>query len=351
MILMVDNYDSFTFNLVQAIARLEPDVRVVRNDEFDVAEELSRKPRRIVISPGPGRPEDAGRIDRDDRAAERQGIPLLGVCLGHQAIAVAHGATVSRAPVPVHGKTSRISHDGRGIFAGLSNPFEATRYHSLAVAERTLSGGARDDRAFRGRARHGDSPSRRCRLRASSSIRVDSLDRRAEVDRRTSCAGASIEPPRRAPRIAERRPLSGEDGEGGFPRPDGGPSDGRAERALLLGLAARGETPEEVAGAVSALRAEDDAGGVAPVAARGHLRHRRRRRGDVQRLDGGGARLRRRGRAPLRSTATAPSRRSAARRTSSRRSAFPSKRLPRRSRRISRTGDSRFSSLPRSIRR
>ncbi len=138
MILMVDNYDSFTFNLVQAIAVLDADVRVVRNDEFDVAEEISRKPSRIVISPGPGRPEDAGRTIETIRAAERERIPLLGVCLGHQAIAVAHGATVSRAPVPVHGKTSRISHEGKGIFAGLTIPFEATRYHSLTVAENTL---------------------------------------------------------------------------------------------------------------------------------------------------------------------------------------------------------------------
>ena len=138
MILVVDNYDSFTFNLVQAIAVIDPDVRVVRNDAFEVAPELSRRPDRIVISPGPGRPEDAGRTIETIRAAEREGIPLLGVCLGHQAIAVAHGAVVSRAPAPVHGKTSRISHSGRGIFAGLSDPFEATRYHSLAVEEATL---------------------------------------------------------------------------------------------------------------------------------------------------------------------------------------------------------------------
>ena len=138
MILMVDNYDSFTFNLVQAIAIIDPDVRVVRNDAFEVAAEISRKPDRIVISPGPGRPEDAGRTIETIRAAESEGIPLLGVCLGHQAIALAHGAVVSRAPAPVHGKTSRISHSGRGIFEGLSDRFEATRYHSLAVEEATL---------------------------------------------------------------------------------------------------------------------------------------------------------------------------------------------------------------------
>lgn len=140
MILVVDNYDSFTYNLVQAIGVLRPDIRVVRNDCFDVAEELGRRPERIVISPGPGRPEDSGRSLDVIRAAERERIPLLGVCLGHQAIAVAHGAVVSRAPVLMHGKTSLIRHEAEGLFRGLSNPFEATRYHSLAVREETLPG-------------------------------------------------------------------------------------------------------------------------------------------------------------------------------------------------------------------
>ena len=138
MILMVDNYDSFTWNLVQAIAVFEPDVRVVRNDAFDPAEELGRGPAGVVISPGPGTPERAGRSIETIRAAEERRIPLLGVCLGHQALAVAHGAVVDRAPRIMHGKTSRISHDGRGIFRGVSNPFDATRYHSLAVREETL---------------------------------------------------------------------------------------------------------------------------------------------------------------------------------------------------------------------
>jgi anthranilate synthase component 2 len=138
MILMIDNYDSFTYNLVQAISAFDADVRVVRNDAFDVAEELGRSPSRIVISPGPGTPERAGQSIAVILAAEEKRIPLLGVCLGHQAIAVAHGAVVDRAPAPMHGKTSRIDHGGRGIFLGLSRPFEATRYHSLAVREETL---------------------------------------------------------------------------------------------------------------------------------------------------------------------------------------------------------------------
>jgi anthranilate synthase component 2 len=131
VILVVDNYDSFTFNLVQILATLDPDVAVVRNDALTVDEILARRPGRIVVSPGPGRPEDAGvscaLIERD------VDIPLLGVCLGHQALGAVFGGRVSRAPTLMHGKTSEITHDGRGLFTGLSNPFTATRYHSLAV--------------------------------------------------------------------------------------------------------------------------------------------------------------------------------------------------------------------------
>jgi anthranilate synthase component 2 len=131
VILVVDNYDSFTFNLVQILATLDPDVAVVRNDALTVDEILAKKPDRIVVSPGPGRPEDAGvscaLIGRNTD------IPLLGVCLGHQALGAVFGGRVSRAPNLMHGKTSEIAHDGRGLFEGLSNPFTATRYHSLAV--------------------------------------------------------------------------------------------------------------------------------------------------------------------------------------------------------------------------
>ena len=131
MILVVDNYDSFTFNLVQILATLDPDVAVVRNDALTVDEILERRPDRIVISPGPGRPEDAGVSCA--LIARNAGIPLLGVCLGHQALGAVFGGRVSRAPTLMHGKTSEITHDGRGLFTGLANPFAATRYHSLAV--------------------------------------------------------------------------------------------------------------------------------------------------------------------------------------------------------------------------
>jgi anthranilate synthase component 2 len=131
MILVVDNYDSFTYNLVQILSTLDEDVRVVRNDALTVDAVFAAKPDRIVVSPGPGRPEDAGISCELIRRNET--IPLLGVCLGHQVLGAVFGGTVSRAPVLMHGKTSEIAHDGTGLFAGLPSPFTATRYHSLVV--------------------------------------------------------------------------------------------------------------------------------------------------------------------------------------------------------------------------
>jgi anthranilate synthase/aminodeoxychorismate synthase-like glutamine amidotransferase len=135
-LLMVDNYDSFTWNLVQLLTVAGADLTVVRNDAWTVDELLARRPAGIVLSPGPGRPEAAGVcVELLRRGAD---VPLLGVCLGHQALAVAFGATVERAPRLLHGKTSAIRHEGTGVFAGLPVPFEATRYHSLAVPEESL---------------------------------------------------------------------------------------------------------------------------------------------------------------------------------------------------------------------
>ena len=136
MILMVDNYDSFTYNLVQMLTAAGAEVEVLRNDAASAAAMLARKPRGIVLSPGPGRPEDAGVCL--DLVRLRPRVPLLGVCLGHQTVGVAFGATVDRAPRLMHGKTSPIRHGGQGVFAGLPNPFEATRYHSLEVKAGTL---------------------------------------------------------------------------------------------------------------------------------------------------------------------------------------------------------------------
>ena len=136
MILMIDNYDSFTYHLVQMLTAAGAEVDVVRNDAQSVKALLAREPEGIVLSPGPGRPEDAGVCL--DLLRRRAPVPLLGVCLGHQALGLAFGATVDRAPRLMHGKTSPVRHGDAGIFAGLPNPFEATRYHSLEVKEPTL---------------------------------------------------------------------------------------------------------------------------------------------------------------------------------------------------------------------
>ncbi|MCK9537638.1 anthranilate synthase component II [Dokdonella sp.] len=134
MLLMIDNYDSFTFNLVQYFGELGQEVRVLRNDAIDVAGIRALAPQAIVISPGPGTPDEAGVSLALLRELAGE-LPILGVCLGHQAIGQVFGGRVVRAREIMHGKTSPIHHAGRGVFAGLPNPFEATRYHSLVVAQ------------------------------------------------------------------------------------------------------------------------------------------------------------------------------------------------------------------------
>ena len=136
MILMVDNYDSFTWNLVQMLAVAGAEVEVVRNDACGAGAMLARRPAGVVLAPGPGRPDTAGVCV--ELLQRRAPVPVLGVCLGHQALGVAFGAAVERAPRLLHGKTSPVRHQGEGVFAGLPDPFEATRYHSLAVREETL---------------------------------------------------------------------------------------------------------------------------------------------------------------------------------------------------------------------
>ena len=135
MLLVIDNYDSFTYNLVQYLSEIGQEVRVVRNDEIPAADIAGLAPSHIVISPGPCTPNEAG-ISLEVIKTYAGKIPILGVCLGHQAIGQAFGGKVVRAARVMHGKTSQIFHDGKGLFTGLPNPFEATRYHSLVI-ERT----------------------------------------------------------------------------------------------------------------------------------------------------------------------------------------------------------------------
>lgn len=134
MVLLIDNYDSFTWNLAHRLGELGAEVRVVRNDAITVDEIERARPERLVISPGPGRPETAGvTVDALRRFCGR--LPVLGVCLGHQALAVAFGGRVVRASAPMHGKVSHVTHDGTHLFTGVPSPFDAGRYHSLVIAK------------------------------------------------------------------------------------------------------------------------------------------------------------------------------------------------------------------------
>ena len=137
MLLMIDNYDSFTYNVVQYLGELGANVRVVRNDEIDVSSVAALSPEKIVVSPGPCTPNEAG-ISMAVIEQYAGKIPILGICLGHQSIGQVFGGEVVRARQVMHGKTSPIHHRGEGVFSGLSQPFEATRYHSLVVAKDTL---------------------------------------------------------------------------------------------------------------------------------------------------------------------------------------------------------------------
>jgi anthranilate synthase component 2 len=141
MLFLLDNYDSFTFNLVHTFGDLGARAHVVRNDRITVDAVLALDPDAIVISPGPCTPKEAGITCALVQAASDHGVPLLGVCLGHQAIGAVFGGDVVRAPTPVHGKLSTIHHQGRGVFRGINGPFQATRYHSLVVRRDTLPDG------------------------------------------------------------------------------------------------------------------------------------------------------------------------------------------------------------------
>jgi anthranilate synthase/aminodeoxychorismate synthase-like glutamine amidotransferase len=137
-VLVIDSYDSFVYNLVQYIGELGAEPIVVRNDTLSVDEAVALEPDLVLLSPGPGRPEDAGIVCEAITRFAEQGVPVLGVCLGHQAIGHVYGGQVVRAPELMHGKTSEVQHDGAGVFAGLPTPFTATRYHSLVVDPDTV---------------------------------------------------------------------------------------------------------------------------------------------------------------------------------------------------------------------
>lgn len=158
-VLMIDNYDSFTWNLVQALRGLGAAVNVVRNDQLTVDEALAKRPSHLVVSPGPGRPEDAG-ISMEVIRAFLGKAPILGVCLGHQALGAVCGAKVVRAQRLMHGKASPVRHDGQTVYKGLSDPFEAGRYHSLVVEDLpdTLITTAWTDEGERMGMRHRDHP-------------------------------------------------------------------------------------------------------------------------------------------------------------------------------------------------
>ena len=137
MILLIDNYDSFSYNLYQLLGELDPDIRVIRNDEMTAEQIGELAPEKIILSPGPGRPENAGIIIEVVQELGNR-IPILGVCLGHQAVCAAYGASITYAGRLMHGKQSLITQDGRGIFEGIPSPVHVARYHSLAVDEKTL---------------------------------------------------------------------------------------------------------------------------------------------------------------------------------------------------------------------
>ena len=157
MLVMIDNFDSFTYNLFQYLMQLGAEVRVARNNSLTVAELEDLNPRGLIISPGPGRPEDAGITVAAIRHFSGR-IPILGVCLGHQAIALAFGAKVVSARRLMHGKTSAVTADGRSLFQGIQSPFQAMRYHSLAVTREGLPDEPGGQRRVRGRGDHGTPP-------------------------------------------------------------------------------------------------------------------------------------------------------------------------------------------------
>ena len=267
MILVIDNYDSFTYNLVQLLAALGADVRVERNDALSATEALALAPAGIVISPGPGTPAEAGISDDVVRAAAGAGVPVLGVCLGHQVIAEVYGARVVRAPKPIHGKTDEISHDGQALFAGVPDPFTATRYHSLAVDPASIAAplevqATTDDGVVQA-LRHADKPVFGVQFHPESvltpegaRILANFLDICGEVPlaRNTPEAPAAIAAAGGTARSSAR--LAGVTTvAGAIARVTGGDSLAEDEAELVMGAIMDGEaTPSQISGLIVAMR-------------------------------------------------------------------------------------------------
>ena len=194
MILVIDNYDSFTYNLVHYLNELGAETHVARNDALSVIEALGMRPQGILLSPGPKTPNEAG-ICLDLIAAAPADLPIFGVCLGHQSIGQAYGGAVVHAKALMHGKTSLIHHDGKGVFAGLKNPFTAARYHSLAVEKQVSAARPGGHGLDRGRRDHGPATQKPTGLRRAVPSRIDRH-------------GVRIRPAGQLPRL-RRRPAPG----------------------------------------------------------------------------------------------------------------------------------------------
>jgi anthranilate phosphoribosyltransferase len=252
VILLVDNYDSFTFNLYQYLGELGAEVRVIRNDALSVEDALALTPEKIVISPGPGTPDDAG-ISLE--LIRRSPVPLLGVCLGHQALGQVFGGKVVRAPKLMHGKTSEIRHDGKTLFSGLPDPFTATRYHSLVVAPETvpdcLEVSAWTDGGVVMGLRHRERPLEGVQFHPESILTAAGKD----LLRNFLGIGARVNIKRHLAKVARGEPLTEDEAGSAM----GVVMDGEATQAqigaLLGAMAARGETEDEVVGFARTMRA------------------------------------------------------------------------------------------------
>ena len=262
MIFVLDNYDSFTYNLVHLLYALEPDVVVRRNREVTPDEVLAMKPEAIVLSPGPGRPESAGVMPELIRAAAAAGIPMLGVCLGHQAIGEAFGAKVVSAKSIMHGKISEITHDGRGLFAGVANPLAVVRYHSLALDAATIPPEFEitcrtQDGEVMG-IRHKTLPIEGIQYHPESIRTGDGMTQLANFVRMAKShrgvSGADSEMPRLLDKVLSGRDLTCQEAELMLDRMTSeGASPGRSG-ALLAALRAKGESRSELVGAARFLR-------------------------------------------------------------------------------------------------